>query len=215
MQGYFISFEGPDGSGKSTQIKLVKEYFQEKGFDLVITREPGGTRISEKIREIILDNTHIEMDYMTEALLYAASRAQHVSQIIIPALREGKVVICDRFVDSSIVYQGIGRGLGRCVKVINDMAIKDCMPDITFLFKITPEEGKKRIQSEDRLEMEELDYHKKVYNGYLELEKEYPDRIKGIDASRTIEEIHKEIKGYLERLLAECMLRKEKEDVAE
>ncbi len=212
MQGYFISFEGPDGSGKSTQMKLIKEFLHEKGFDLVITREPGGTRISEKIREIILDNTHTEMDYIAEALLYAASRAQHVSQVIIPALREGKVVICDRFVDSSLVYQGVGRGLGACVKEINDIAIRGCMPDITFLFKIAPEESKKRIQCEDRLEMEEMDYHKKVYKGYLQLEKEYPDRIKGINASRSVEEIHKEIKGYLEIMLGECLFTKKKED---
>ncbi len=201
MQGYFITFEGPDGSGKSTQIQLIQQYFQEKGFDMVITREPGGTRISEKIRKIILDKTHVEMDYITEALLYAASRAQHVSQVIMPALEEGKVVICDRFVDSSLVYQGVGRGLGECVKEINDIAIRGCLPDITFLFKISPEEGKKRIRHEDRLDMENLDYHTKVYQAYLELERMNPDRIKGINADRSVEEIHREIKDYLEVLL--------------
>lgn len=201
MRGYFITFEGPDGSGKSTQIKLIKEYFEKKGFDLIITREPGGTRISEKIRDIILDNDHTEMDYIAEALLYAAARAQHVSQLIKPALEEGKVVICDRFVDSSFVYQGEGRGLGKCVKEINDIAIRGCMPDVTFLFKIDPEIGNMRIKNKNRLDMEKIDYHRIVYNAYLKLEKEYPDRIKGIDAGRSIDEIHEEIKEYLEKLL--------------
>ncbi len=207
MQGYFITFEGPDGSGKSTQIQLIKQYFQEKGFDMVITREPGGTRISEKIRKIILDKTHVEMDYVTEALLYAASRAQHVSQVIMPALKEGKVVICDRFVDSSLVYQGVGRGLGERVRKINDIAIRGCVPDITFLFKISPEKGKKRIFHEDRLDMEDLDYHTKVYQAYLELEKKYPERIKGINADRTIKEIHGDIKDCLEVLLTDVKMK--------
>ncbi len=202
MRGYFISIEGPDGSGKSTQIELLKKYFEKKEFNILITREPGGTRIGEKIREIILDNSYVEMDYVTEALLYAASRAQHVAQVIQPALEAGKTVICDRFVDSSLVYQGVGRQLGDSVKIINDIAIRGCMPDITFLFKIDPEEGKKRIQSEDRLEMEKMDYHYKVYNAYLELEKLYPNRIKGIDASRKVEEIHEDIIQYIENLLA-------------
>lgn len=203
MKGYFISIEGPDGSGKSTQIELLKKYFENKEYNVLMTREPGGTRIGEKIREIILDNSHVEMDYVTEALLYAASRAQHVSQVIKPALEAGKTVICDRFVDSSLVYQGVGRGLGDGVKIINDIAIRGCMPDITFFLKIDPEEGKRRIKSEDRLEMEKIDYHNKVYHAYIELEKAYPERIKGVDASRGIEEIHKDIIECIENLLAE------------
>lgn len=201
MRGYFISIEGPDGSGKSTQIQLLKEYFEKETLDFLVTREPGGTIIGEKIRDVILDNAHTEMDYVTEALLYAASRAQHVAQVIQPALKEGKMVICDRFVDSSLVYQGVGRGLGESVKIINDIAIRGCMPDITFLFKIDPQVGKERIQSEDRLEMEKIDYHYKVYNAYLKLEKLYPSRIKGIDASRKVEEIHRDIVKYIEQLL--------------
>lgn len=201
MRGLFITFEGPDGSGKSTQMKLIESYLEEKGYDVIITREPGGTKISEKIRNIILDNTHVEMDYVTEALLYAASRAQHVAQVISPALENGKLVICDRFVDSSLVYQGVGRGLGDCVKQINDIAVKGCVPDITFLFKISPEEGKKRIQSQDRLEMEEMGYHNKVYNAYLELEKKYPKRIKGIEATKSIDEMHSEIRQHIENLI--------------
>lgn len=202
MEGFFITFEGPDGSGKSTQIKLIEKYLKQCGYDIVITREPGGTKISEKIRDIILDKAHVEMDYVTEALLYAASRAQHVSQVILPALKDGKVVICDRYVDSSYVYQGIGRGLGECVRDINRIATQDCMPDITFLFKISPEKSKRRIRKVDRLEMEKMDYHRKVYQAYLDLEKQYPTRIKGIEANRTIDEIHQEIRKNIECLLS-------------
>lgn len=201
MKGYFITLEGPDGAGKSTQIQLLKSYLDKRGYDTLITREPGGTKIGEKIRNIILDNSHIEMDYVTEALLYAASRAQHVSEVIMPAIKEGKIVICDRFVDSSLVYQGIGRALGHSVKVINDIAIRGCMPDITFLFKIDPEEGKKRIHCADRLEMEGMAYHYKVYKAYLELEEKYPERIKGIDAHQKVDAIHKDIKEYIDKLL--------------
>ena len=124
MKGLFISLEGPDGSGKSTQIELLKQYFNDIGREVVITREPGGTRISEKIRDIILDNEHTEMGYITEAMLYAASRAQHVEEIIIPALRENKIIICDRFVDSSYVYQGVGRKFGNFVNTINQISIQ-------------------------------------------------------------------------------------------
>ena len=132
-EGYFISFEGGDGSGKSTQIQILREFLEERGYDVILTREPGGTPISEKIRSIILDKANSEMDDMTEALLYAAARAQLVSQIIRPALEEGKVVICDRFVDSSMDYQAYARGLGDSVKTINAFAVGDCMPDLTIL----------------------------------------------------------------------------------
>ncbi len=201
MSGIFITIEGPDGSGKSTQVELLQKYLKAKGKNIVITREPGGTRIGEMIRNIILDRENTEMDYVAEALLYAASRAQHVEQIIKPALLKGDVVICDRYVDSSIVYQGVGRGLGESVSIINEIAIKGCMPDITFLFKLDPSIGKGRIKAEDRLEMEKMEYHNKVYEGYLELEKRYPERIKGIDASREIHVIHEEIKKYIEELI--------------
>ncbi|WP_432667647.1 dTMP kinase [Wukongibacter baidiensis] len=197
MKGIFITFEGPDGSGKTTQIKLLEKYFKEKGYDILITREPGGTNISEQIRSVILDKNNTEMDNVTEALLYAASRAQHVAELIKPALIEGKAIICDRFVDSSIVYQGIGRNLGiDFVKEINDMAIRGTQPDITFLLKVSPKVGLSRRYSSDecdRLDMEKLDFHDQVYQGYLELEKLYPERIIGIDASNSIEEIHRDI----------------------
>ncbi len=205
MSGLFISIEGPDGSGKSTQIENIKKFFEDKNIDIVFTREPGGTPIGERIREIILDNAFSEMDAMTEAMLYAASRAQHVAQVIRPALEAGKVVICDRFVDSSLAYQGYGRKLGDSVSVINGYAVGDCMPDITFLMKLDPNVGKHRIEenrdNQDRLEHEKMTFHNRVYKGYLELEKMYPDRIVGIDASLGIDEIKEEIYRKLEEII--------------
>ena len=204
-KGIFISIEGPDGSGKSTQIENIKAFFKERNIDIVFTREPGGTPIGERIREIILDNNCKEMCSMTEAMLYAASRAQHVSEIIKPALSEGKVVVCDRFVDSSVAYQGFGRELGDPVKVINMYAIDGCMPDVTFLLKLDPDIGIQRIlkgrEAEDRLEQEKAEFHRKVFEGYLELEKMYPERVVGIDASRSIEDIKNEIYSRLEELI--------------
>ena len=204
-EGYFISFEGGDGSGKSTQIQILREFLEERGYDVILTREPGGTPISEKIRSIILDKANSEMDDMTEALLYAAARAQLVSQIIRPALEEGKVVICDRFVDSSMAYQAYARGLGDSVKTINAFAVGDCMPDLTILLKVNPQVGSSRIgnRERDRIELASIDFHKKVYEGYLQLEKLYPERIVGIDAADTIENISgiisERIAGLLER----------------
>ncbi len=198
----FITFEGGDGSGKSTQINKVKEFLETRGMRVLLTREPGGTAIGEKIREIILDRNSSEMHAMTEAMLYAASRAQHVQQVIKPALAEGITVICDRFVDSSMAYQGYGRQLGEAVKAINSYAVDGCMPDVTFLLKLDPEIGRERIipGQEDRLELERLDFHRRVYSGYEELEKAYAGRIVGIDASGSIEDIFSEIRRYLERL---------------
>lgn len=204
-EGYFISFEGGDGSGKSTQIQILREFLEERGYDVILTREPGGTPISEKVRSIILDKANSEMDDMTEALLYAAARAQLVSQVIRPALEEGKVVICDRFVDSSMAYQAYARGLGDPVKIINAFAVGDCMPDLTILLKVNPQVGSSRIgnRERDRIELASSDFHEKVYEGYLQLEKLYPERIVGIDAADTIENISgiisERIAGLLER----------------
>lgn len=202
-RGLFITFEGPDGSGKSTQIELLEDYLKEGGHDTLLTREPGGTDISEKIRDIILDTNNTEMSHMTEALLYAASRAQHVDQVIRPALEANMTVICDRFVDSSIVYQGFGRKLGESVEVINDYAIGDCVPNITFLLMIDPSVGIKRASGgvPDRIESESIAYHKEVYKAYLALMDKYPNRIFGVDASGTIESIHEEIKNKINELL--------------
>lgn len=204
-RGIFISIEGPDGSGKSTQLKNIEKYFADKDMEVVFTREPGGTHIGERIREIILDNACSEMSYMTEALLYAASRAQHVAEVIEPALKEGKVVICDRYVDSSIAYQGFGRELGESVAKINDYAIAGCMPDVTFLMKLNPMIGKSRINFDvqDRLEKEKEEFHNRVYEGYLALEKKYPHRICPIDASLTIEIIRDRIYDKLDSIFSD------------
>ena len=203
-RGIFISIEGPDGSGKSTQIENIKEFFHDKNMDIIFTREPGGTPIGERIRGIILDRKCSEMDPMTEAMLYAAARAQHVAQVIRPALEKGKIVICDRFVDSSIAYQGYGRKLGEAVASINHFAVKECMPDMTILLKLDPSVGKHRISEDqqDRLEAERESFHQEVYKGYLELEKNFPDRIVGIDADRGIDEIKVDIYEKLEKILS-------------
>ncbi len=205
MRGLFISVEGPDGSGKSTQVENIKKFFEDRGMEVVLSREPGGTVIGERIRSIILDKDLKEMDPMTEAMLYAASRAQHVAQVIAPAIEEGKVVVCDRFVDSSLAYQGFGRGLGDAVAVINSYAVKGNMPDLTFLMKIDPETGIHRIErsraEQDRLEQEKMAFHRRVYEGFLELEKEHPDRIVGIDASLPMDRIRDLIFAKLEELL--------------
>lgn len=202
-RGFFITFEGGDGSGKSTQISILKESLIEKGYDVILTREPGGTDISEKIRELILDPENGEMEDITEAYLYAAARAQLVRQLIKPALEEGKVVICDRFVDSSIAYQGFGRGLGDAVGVINTYAVDDCMPDLTILLKLDPERGSSRIagREHDRIEQASDEFHRKVYEGYLKLEEKYPDRILGVDASGTIQEIADEISRRVDEIM--------------
>lgn len=202
-KGLFITFEGGDGAGKSTQIGKLMKYLQLKGFDVVLTREPGGTDIGEKIREIILDPNNGEMDPVTEAMLYAASRAQHVSQVIEPAVKEGKIVICDRFVDSSIAYQGYGRKLGESVEIINTYAVREYMPDMTFLLKLKPQAGSNRIsgRDKDRIELEAQSFHQTVFEGYEQLEKRFPERIVGIDASGTIEEIEFEIRKHIDKLL--------------
>lgn len=202
-KGIFISIEGPDGSGKSTQIENIKQFFSDKNIDMVFTREPGGTAIGERIRDIILDKNCKEMSYMAEAMLYAASRAQHVEEVIKPALEAGKIVMCDRFVDSSIAYQGYGRKLGEAVAIINSFAIGNCIPDITFLLKLDPSIGRGRIKAsdQDRLEQEQDDFHFDVYTGYLELEEKYKDRIVGIDASKSIEEIRLDIYKKLEEVM--------------
>lgn len=193
--GLFITFEGPDGSGKTTQIHRLADFLASKGMEPVLTREPGGTQIGEMIREIILDPCHHEMAHLTEALLYASSRAQHVAQKIRPALEAGNTVICDRFMDSSIAYQGYGRKLGEKVRIINEIAVDGLTPDLTFLILVDPDEGKKRISNGflDRLELEEIDYHRDVYQGYLEIAHRYPERILIIDGLRGIEEISAEI----------------------
>ena len=205
MRGKFITIEGTDGSGKSTQIELLMDYLRKKGADVIFTREPGGTQISEKIREIILDVNNSEMTGITEALLYAAARSQHVEEKIIPAIEAGKIIICDRFVDSSIAYQGAARGLGaEKIMGINEAALHGIMPDMTLFFDLSPEKGilrKKNERALDRLEKEKMDFHEKVYEGYKNLCKKYPERIKPIDADRSIDEVHSEVIEVIDGLL--------------
>lgn len=203
--GLFITVEGTDGSGKSTQIALMAEYLRKMGHEVVLTREPGGTNISEKIRSIILDPENREMGYIAEALLYASSRAQHVAELIKPSVEQGKVVICDRFVDSTYVYQGFGRGIDmEILESVNKIAMDGMFPDITFFFDISPEVAlKRRIQATgaDRIENEKMEFHMKVYHGYKSLAAKDPDRIKTIDADRSIEEIAEDVKLWLGRFL--------------
>lgn len=203
MKGLFITLEGPDGSGKSTQIQYISQFFKERGIVTIFTREPGGTLIGEKLRQIILDKENCEMCHMTEALLYAASRAQHVAEKIRPALEEGKVVVCDRFIDSSIAYQGYGRNLGDAVRIINEFAVGGCMPDVTFLMELAPEIGKSRIteESQDRLEREKIDFHNRVYAGYKKMAQLYPQRFVEIDATGDKEIIRRNILQHLEKVL--------------
>ncbi len=203
MEGIFITIEGPDGSGKTTQIELLREYLEKKGYDSVVTREPGGTVISEAIREIILNPEYKEMSYMTELLLYAAARAQLVNQIIRPALIEGKAVICDRFVESSAVYQGIGRGLGvSTVYEVNNYALGEVKPKLTIFMDLDAEDGIKRKKNQtelDRMEQEDIEFHKRVVEGYRKLAELYPEKIVPIDATLSVEDIHSRIVSEVEK----------------
>ena len=194
-KGIFITFEGPEGAGKTTVIAEIYKRLEREGKKAILTREPGGIRISEKIRNIILDNDHQEMDGRTEALLYAAARRQHLVEKILPAMEEGHIVLCDRFVDSSLAYQGYARGLGMDeVMSINAFAIDNTMPDVTVYFDITPEEGLRRISKNDereqnRLDNETLQFHHKVYEGYKLLLEKFPKRIIRTDASKPLSEV--------------------------
>lgn len=197
MQGLFISMEGPDGAGKSTQIELLRGYLADKGYEIVITREPGGTVISEAIRQLILNREYAEMCPNTELLLYAAARAQLVNEVIRPALEAGKAVICDRFVESSVVYQGIARGMGiDTVYAVNEYALEGLRPQLTFFLDLDAEEGlrRKKKQAElDRMEAAGLEFHQKVAEGYRMLAEREKERIMRISATLPEEDIHAKI----------------------
>lgn len=201
-RGLFITFEGTDGTGKSTQIEFAREYFESRGFNVLMSREPGGTSISEKLRDILLDKANGEMSPVTEMMIYAASRAQLVSEVIIPAVNDGTVVICDRFVDSSVAYQAFGRGLGDMVAEVNSYATTGLAPDITFFMDIDPEVGRSRIDGGelDRLEQEKSDFFRRVYDGYKSIAALDPGRVKTIDASGTVEEVRAAIEVHLDEI---------------
>lgn len=204
----FITFEGGEGSGKTTCIKRIVKILEEEGNSVVLTREPGGTPISEEIRNVILDKKNTDMDPRTEALLYAAARRQHIVQKILPSLKEGKIVISDRFLDSSLAYQGGARGLGiEEIYRVNQYATEGLEPDITFFFDIDPEEGLRRIASNagrevNRLDVEKLAFHQTVRGAFQELAKRFPKRFVVIDASQkpddvfnaVLKEIHQRIR---------------------
>ncbi|MBU1145583.1 MAG: dTMP kinase [Firmicutes bacterium] len=207
MKGIFISFEGTEGSGKTSVIKQVEKYFTAKGYHVLVTREPGGIRISEMIRDILLDKSHIEMDPKTEALLFAASRRQHLVEKILPSLERGELILCDRYIDSSLIYQGVARNLGiEEVFTINKFAIDSNMPDRTIFVDVRPEVGLKRVfktpnREVNRLDLEEVEFHKKIYQGYIDLMKRFPNRIKRIDGEKSIEEVAKLAIQSIEEIL--------------
>jgi dTMP kinase len=206
MKGLFITFEGPDGSGKTTQIRLAADYLAGKGYEVVSTVEPGGTPIGEKIRGLLLDKKNLEMSPRTETLLFLASRAQLTSGVIRPALEQGKIVICDRFFDSTIVYQGIARGLGEEKMLdLSLWATEGLIPDVTFLLNIDASRGNIRKDiaggTRDRLESQAGDFMIKVCRGYLKIAAEYSDRFQVIDGNKSIEEIFETVREKIDLII--------------
>jgi len=210
MKGLFITFEGPDGSGKSTQLNLLKNYLINNGFDAITTREPGGTYISDQIRQILLNPEHKELKDQTEVLLYAASRAQLVHERIVPALEEGKIVLCDRFIDASIAYQSYGLRIDKSlVMKVNEFASSNLKPDRTYLFHLAPEIAISRLNNRsqkdfkglDRIEQKEIKYHERVLSGFQEIAYENPKRILTIDGNLPIDYIFQIIKSDFQLLI--------------
>ncbi|WP_393966263.1 dTMP kinase [Exiguobacterium sp. S22-S28] len=207
MIGTFITVEGPDGAGKTTQLQLLADYLKAEGYEIVMTREPGGTRIGNEIRSLILNPDFKEMDEMTEILLYAASRAQHVNELIRPALEAGKIVLCDRFIDASIAYQGYGLGYSiEQVQEINRQATNDLTPDRTYLFDLTVADSKRRMVERgalDRIEQRDDDFRQRVYEGFLTLAEQEPERIQLVDANHSIDDLQQilrqDVLTYLEK----------------
>ena len=200
-RGYFVTLEGGEGSGKSTQLGLLEDYLSKGGYDVIFTREPGGTPISEEIRKILLGGENTEMCDETEALLFAAARVQHIKEKILPAVAAGKTVVCDRYVHSSLVYQGYARGLGDFVEKVNSYALENCMPDVTIFLDITPERAFARkggADKDDRLEQSGMDFHKRVYDGYVRGAEKFPDHFVRINADRPVEDVFEDILSTLE-----------------
>lgn len=203
-RGLFITFEGTDGSGKSTQVANVRRFLEEKGIPYLYTREPGGTPVGEKIRDVILDPENRRMEPLTEALLYAASRCENVRENICPALSRGELVLCDRFLDSSVAYQGAGRELGEIVRTVNRDAVAGLVPDRTYLFDLPPEIGRKRIEAQgsmDRIEREELAFHRRVREGYLKLAEQEPERFLVLDGTAARDALEERILNDLRQVL--------------
>ena len=203
--GLFIAFEGVEGSGKGTQIRLAKEYLESEGIDVLVTREPGGTVVGERLRELLLDHETGHVEARTEALLFAASRAQHVTTVIRPALAAGKVVICDRYIDSSLAYQGWARGVGeQDVLTLNVWATQGLFPDLTLLLHLEPEAGLLRsLEEPDRIEVESGEFHAKVSDAYLKIAEEHPERFVVVDADDTPDRVHEQVVEALQRVLKE------------
>ncbi|MBS4462748.1 dTMP kinase [Aerococcaceae bacterium zg-B36] len=205
-QGHFITFEGPEGAGKTTVIQLLVKELKEKGYhDIVVTREPGGSQIAEQIRTVILDSNNTLMDKRTEALLFAAARRQHLVEVVLPALEQGKVVLCDRFIDSSLAYQGLARDIEiEKIWEINQFAIEGTLPDLTLLIDVPAEIGLKRIHNArkdekfDRLDQEALEFHQQVREAFLLLANEHA-RIKVIDGTQSIEQVVQNCMEYIEQ----------------
>lgn len=206
-KGIFITMEGPEGAGKTTILEMLYKHYKEKGIKIVKTREPGGIRIAERIREIILNPEHTEMDGRTEALLYAAARRQHLVEKVIPALEEGNIVLSDRFIDSSLAYQGFARGIGIDeIWKINEFAISSVMPDLTLYFDLDPETGLARINKStdreiNRLDLEQLDFHKRVQEGYYKVIEKFPDRLYKLEASQGIEDVFEQALHAIDSLV--------------
>jgi dTMP kinase len=203
MRGKFITIEGPDGAGKTTQVKKIYEYLTSRGRKVLVTREPGGTALGEKLREVLLSPAGESPVPEAEALIYAASRAQLIKNVISPALLRGTYVLCDRFVDSSLAYQGWARGLGiEEILGINRWFIGELWPDLTILLDIDPEVSLKRLErARDRLEKETLEFHKRVREGFLKVREIFPERIVAVDASRSPEEVFDRISAYIRKML--------------
>lgn len=205
--GAFIVFEGIDGSGKTCQMERIKEYLMKCGREVVLTREPGGTVLGEKIRGLLLDPAHHNMDDRCELLLYGASRAQHLAEVIVPALKSGKVVLCDRFYLSTVAYQGYGRGIDLCaIKMMNGIAAAGISPDLTLILDVPAEVGFKRIREnrntpEDRLEQEKQTFFRKVRNGYLQEAADQPDKLIVVNANRDIDAVFDDIVKIMEPLV--------------
>lgn len=202
MKGLFITFEGIEGCGKSTQAQRLFNWLEKQGYDCVLSKEPGGTKICERIREILLDKENNSLSETSEFFLYLADRAEHIRAVIRPALEKGKIVISDRFSDSTLAYQSAGRGIpGEIVKNINTIATGGLIPDITIVIDVPPEVGLARLKKKDRIEEEVEDFHKRIRAEYLNISREEPDRVKVVDGTEPVEKVEEKVREIIIPLL--------------